>query len=245
MVRGFYTLGSGMLTQTRKLTAISNNLANAETPGYKRNVVSASTFGQMVISRLDSQATPIGSMNLATVADRTDVIHSQGGLKDTGRSLDFAIKGEGFFAVQGNGGTLYTRDGSFNVDANGYLVLDGMGRVLGRDGRPIRPGTDQITADSEGNLFAGGNPVGSLAVVNFANYNSLKPAGENAYTAAGGAALMQNPAVLWKTTEGSNVDEAQEMTNAVASQRELQTCSQALKMYDQILSMAVTDIAKV
>ncbi len=244
MVRGFYALGSGMLTQSRILTGISNNLANAETIGYKKQEVSATTFGDMVINRVDSQKTPIGSMSMITLADRTNIIHSQGALKDTGRSLDFAIQGEGFFAVQGQNGTVYTRNGSFNVDQEGYLVLKDQGRVLGDNG-PIHIGTDNFTADSEGNLSVNGALAGRIAVYNFADYNNLKITGEGMFTAAGGATMMQNPDIQWKKTEGSNVNPSEEMTNAISVQRNLQTCSQALKMYDQELAKAVTDIGKI
>ena len=244
MVRGFYTLGSGMLTQSRILTGISNNLANVETLGYKKEQVSATTFGSMVINRVDSQRTPIGSLSMITLADKTNVIHSEGSIKNTQRNLDFAIQGEGFFAVQGQNGTVYTRNGSFNVDQEGYLILEGQGRVMGSNG-PIHVGTDNFTADAQGNLSVNGNAVGKLAVYNFADYNNLKISGEGMFTAAGGANLVQNPDILWKTVEGSNVNSAEEMTNAISSQRNLQTCSQAIKMYDQVLSRAVTDIGKI
>ena len=246
MVRGFYALGSGMITQTRKLTSMGNNLSNLETPGYKRNLVTSSTFGNMVIHRLDNQGSqPLGEMSLITAADRTNVIHSQGSLKETGRTLDFAIQGEGFFAVQGNNGLVYTRNGSFNVDEQGYLVsADLGGRVMGQNGS-ILVGTDQFEADPQGNLSVNGTPAGTLAVYNFQDYNQLQSAGQGAFTAAQGAQQMQAPQLMWKYTEGTNVDAAQEMTDALSIQRGLQTCSQALKMYDQILSRAVTEIAKV
>ncbi len=244
MVRGFYALGSGILTQSRILSGISNNLANLETPGYKKKQVSVTTFGKMVINRVDSQKTPIGSMNMIALADKTNTIHSEGTLKSTDRNLDFAIQGEGFFAVQGQGGTVYTRNGSFNVDDEGYLVLKGQGRVIGNNG-PIQVGTDDFTADSQGNIIVNGTMTDRIAVYNFADYNNLKTTGEGMFTAAGGATLMQNPEIKWKTIEGSNVNSAEEMTNAVSAQRNLQTCSQAIKMYDQVLARAVTDIAKI
>ena len=65
------------------------------------------------------------------------------------------------------------------------------------------------------------------------------------FTATGGATLMNNPSIMWKTVEGSNVDPAEEMTSALAAQRSLQSCSQAIKMYDQVLQKSVTDIAKI
>lgn len=243
MVRGFYALGSGMLTQSRILTGVSNNLANIETPGYKKKEVTTSTFGSMVINRVDSQKTPIGTMSLITAADKTNVIHSEGTLKSTERPLDFAIQGEGFFAVQGANGTVYTRNGSFNVDAEGYLVLDNVGRVMGQNG-PIQIGTDQFTADAQGNLTVGGNVVDKISVYNFDDYNNLRISGDGMFTGTN-AALVQNPDIMWKTIEGSNVNAAEEMTDALSAQRNLQNCSQAIKMYDQVLSDAVTNIAKI
>ncbi len=245
MVRGFYALGSGMLTQSRILTGISNNLTNVETPGYKRKEVTATTFGKMVINRVDTQKTPIGKMSMITVADKTNTIHSEGVLKNTERTLDFAIKDEGFYAIQGANGTVYTRNGSFNVDQDGYLVLDNVGRVMGRNG-PIHIGTDKFTADSQGNLSVNGKVVDKIAVYNFADYNNLQTVDQGMFTSTGGAPTqVQEPNIMWKTIEGSNVDAAQEMTNAIALQRNLQTCSQTIKMYDQILARAVTDIAKI
>ncbi len=243
MVRGFYALGSGMLTQSRILTGVSNNLANIETPGYKKKEVTTSTFGSMVINRVDSQKTPIGTMSLITAADKTNVIHSEGSLKSTERPLDFAIQGEGFFAVQGNNGTVYTRNGSFNVDAEGYLVLDNVGRVMGQNG-PIQIGSDQFTADSQGNLTVGGNVVDKISVYNFDDYNNLRISGDGMFTGTN-ATLVRNPDIMWKTIEGSNVNAAEEMTDALSAQRNLQNCSQAIKMYDQVLSDAVTNIAKI
>lgn len=244
MDRGFYALGSGMLTQSRVLTGISNNLANLETPGYKKKKVSVSTFGKMMINRVDTQKTEIGDMSLITVADKTNTIHTEGVLSNTNRSLDFAIKGDGFFAVQGENGTVYTRNGSFNVDKDGYLTLKDAGRVLGSNG-PIKVGTDQLAADEQGNLTVNGKNVGRIAVYNFADYNTLRASGEGMFSSNGGApALIQNPSILWKMVEGSNVNAAEEMTSALSAQRNLQNCSQALKMYDQVLTNSVTNIAK-
>jgi flagellar basal-body rod protein FlgF len=244
MVRGFYMLGSGILTQSRILSGISNNLANVSTPGYKKKEVSSTTFGSMVINRVDSQTTPIGTLSMVNTADKTNVIHSEGTLKGTDRTLDFAIKGEGFFAVQSQAGLVYTRNGSFNVDQEGYLVLNNVGRVVGNNG-PIKIGTDNFTADAQGNLSVGGQTVDKISVYNFDDYNNLKISDTGMFTAAGGAALMTDPDIAWKTVEGSNVDPAKEMTNALAAQRNLQSCSQAIKMYDQILQKAVSDIAKI
>lgn len=244
MVRGFYMLGSGMLTQSRVLSGISNNLSNINTDGYKAERVSTTTFGSMMMERIDSTKTPLGSVTLMRTADGVKTDFTEGTLKETGRTLDFAIKGQGFFAVQGGNGTEYTRDGSFSVDGQGYLVTGTGERVLGQNGA-IHVGTDDFTADSEGNILVNGQTVDQIRVVDFADYNTLQNNGEGMFTSSEQPAQVQNPSILWKTLEGSNVDAAQEMTQALTAQRNLQSCSQALQMYDKNLEKAVNDIAKV
>lgn len=244
MVRGFYDLGSGIITQNRKLNAISNNIANVNTNGFKSSEVEERAFGDLVIVRSDGQKTTIGNATLMDTADEAVTDFSQGDLKGTDRALDFAISGDGFFAVQGSSGTVYTRNGSFNVDSDGYLVLKGVGRVLGQNGEPVLVGTDDITSDEQGDLFAGGNLVGRLAVYDFSDTAALSTSGYGLFTGTG-AALVASPQISWKSLELSNTDMTQEMTQAIASQRSLQTCSEALKMYDTILDQAVSDIPKV
>ena len=244
MVRGFYTLASGMLTQNRMLDTISNNLANSETTGYKTDHVTAKTFGRMVIDRVDANKTPIGSVTMMTTADRAVTDFSEGSFEPTGRNLDFAISGQGFFAVQTGGGTVYTRNGSFNVDGGGYLALNGVGRVLGRNGQPIYLGTDSVTADEAGNLSVGGRVAGSIGTYAFADDQTLKTVGEGMYSGTG-ATVVENPQIVWKSVENSNTDPARELTAAIDAQRSLQSCSQALKMYDEVLDKATTDIGRI
>ena len=243
MVRGFYTLGSGMLTQNRVLGAISNNIANINTNGYKKSTVTTSTFGQMVVNRVDAQKSELGDATMSNIVNTNTTIHSEGTLNSTDRALDFAISGQGFFAVQSDNGVVYTRNGSFNLDDQGYLCVKGVGRVLGQNG-PIYLGSDAVTADGQGDIAVDGRVAGKLAISDFSNYDDLSKVGEGTYSGAN-ATLVANPQLKWKTLEGSNVDAAAEMTNAIAAQRNLQNCSQALKMYDAVLSKAVTDIGKV
>ena len=244
VVRGFYTLASGMLTQNRILNTVSNNISNADTVGFKKSDMTTKAFGDLLIERVkNGEATPVGHTTLMNTVDRTYTDYTEGEINKTGRILDFAINGDGFFGIQTNNGTIYTRNGSFDIDANGYLVLKGKGRVLGQNG-PIKPNTDNITSDGSGNIFAGGKKVGQIAVYGFSDLNTLKTTGEGVYT-GNSSGLIKNPKLLWKCTENSNVNMANEMTNAIAAQRQLQNCSEALKMYDQVLDEATTQIGKV
>lgn len=244
MVRGFYSLASGIITQNRVLDTVSNNIANSNTNGFKTDKVSTKTFGSMVVARMDGQKSNIGNATMFTTADQNITNFSQGPLQQTGRNLDFAIDGKGFFAVQTDGGTLYTRNGSFDIDGGGYLVLNGIGRVLGKNGQPIYLGTDNITSDTAGNIYVNGTKTADFGIYTFQNEQDLTRVGEGFYSINNPIAL-QNTAVVWKNVEGSNTDLAQELTDAISAQRNLQSCSQALKMYDQILDKATNDIGKV
>lgn len=239
MVRGFYTLASGMLTQNRTLNTVSNNIANSETNGFKAQHMTAKTFGDMVVDRIDEQRTPIGKLSLITTADESVTDFSQGSVTSTDRALDFAIRGDGFFAVQTADGVAYTRNGSFDVDAQGYLVSNGVGRVLGRDGQPIYTGTDDLQSDAMGNLTVNGASVGSIGVFQFPDNAALTVVGEGMFQGVGAAAVQQ-PQITWKAVEGSNADMAAELTRGMEAQRSLQSCAQALKMYDTVLDKATS-----
>ena len=243
MVRGYYQLSSGLMTQSKVLNGISNNIANSKTPGYKQQRVLASSFEEIMIHQVGQGESVLGPMGMTLAAAENATIHSQGVLQATDRALDFAIVGEGFFAVNGPAGLQYTRRGNFTVDSNGYLALPGVGRVMGQQG-PIHVGTAEFQSDEQGNILVGGNKIDKLAVFDAADYNNLQQAGEGFYTANGGMNRVETN-VKWKTIEGSNVDMAEEMTLAVAAQRNLQSCSQMLKMYDQVLNRAANDLARV
>lgn len=243
MVRGFYTLTSGMLTQNRMLNTVSNNIANSETNGFKTQRLTAKTFGEMVAERSGGQPGEIGSLTLGTTVNGAFTDFTPGSLSPTGRNLDFAISGDGFFGVQTPGGVAYTRNGSFNLDTQGYLSLNGVGRVLGSNGSPIYLGTDNVSSDAMGNLTADGVGVGNIGVFRFADNRTLTPAGDGIYQGAG-ATAEQLPQIVWKSVENSNTDMATELTRGMEAQRGLQSCSQALKMYDTILDKA-TDIGRI
>lgn len=241
MVRGFYILGSDMLTQSRVLNTLGNNIANVNTTGFKKADVTQKAFGEMLLDRVDQNRTKVGDTSLMNIVDESDTDYSQGAFDPTGRNLDFAVRGDGFFAVQKGNGVVYTRNGSFNLDDEGYLVLAGQGRVLGDNG-PIHLGTDKITVNSQGDIYTDSGRVDRIALYNVADKKNLTSLGEGIYS-SNSATKMQNQNILWKNTEGSNVEVTTEMTQSIASERQLQSCSSALKMYDEVLDKAV-DISK-
>ena len=250
MFQGLYNLTSGMLTQTRNLNVISNNMSNVATAGYKSEQFMAKTFQEELIYRSGNKdkggATPIGRMNRIVTADRNYTDYTNAGYQGTSRSLDFALSTDGFFCIQGEGGTVYTRNGSFSLDNGGYLCLQGVGRVLGTNG-PIYLGTDKVNVDTAGNIYTenGNTYLGSLSVVDFQNKDEqLTRASDGTFTTeAQGTPVIGS--IVQGALEYSNVDTVKEMTAMMSSQRVLQSNAQILKMYDQLTGKIVSQLGAV
>ena len=141
MTKGFYNLTSGILSQSRRLDTVANNMTNLSTSGYKAEQYTDSTFQEVLISRVGnkdkSSPTVIGEESYILAPSQLYVDYSQGSLEETGLTLDFAIEGDGFFAIQTAQGVEYTRSGSFSLDGEGYLCLPAHGHrpYPGRSGR--------------------------------------------------------------------------------------------------------------
>ena len=131
MIRGLYTAISGMITQEAKQDVITNNLANANTVGFKQDNLAAKQFDDVLISNCDKISggknvkTNIGTLSLGSGIDEVKTDFTQGMIESTDKSTDFAIDGRGFFEVSRNDGvatnTYYSRDGHFHVNTAGYL----------------------------------------------------------------------------------------------------------------------------
>ena len=169
-----------------------------------------------------------------------------GDFQSTGRTLDIAIGGDGFFNVQGQDGTTYlTRNGQFTVDDQGYLTLAGMGRVLGQGG-PLMVGSDQVSVDATGNVYnAAGALVGTLSITRQADNTVLEKMDNGAFTAPQGAVNAQGYTIYQGVLERSNVDMNQELTSFISAQRAFQTCSSALQMIDDLDQKAASKIAAI
>lgn len=248
MSRGFYALTSGMITQQRKIDISSNNISNLNTAGYKKEQAVTTNFGSLFINKykqdgIREESVPLDNVSIIRTMAENNTIHSQGTLEQTDRNTDFAIMGAGFFAVDNGGEVLYTRNGSFNIDNEGYLVLQGSGRVQGEYGE-IYVGSDEFDFNN-GTIIVDGEEVDRVAVYDFLDYNSLNKTGEGLYTSAEDPELVEYPEVINSTIERSNVDVTKEMTDIMSSQRALQTAAQAFKIYDMIQDKAVNEIGKI
>ena len=249
MSRGLYTLTSGMLTQQKKIEISSNNISNVNTAGYKKEQAVTTNFGSLLINKLQQngvyeEATPLSEVSLIRIAEDNNTIHSQGTLDETNGAFDFALVGAGFFAVNNNGTNLYTRNGSFNLDEEGYLTFSNKGRVQGEYG-DIYIGTDKYDFKEDGSIYVDGELIDRISVYDFEDYNTLDKVSEGMYGATVEPNLVETPVLKKGTIERSNVNLTQEMVDVLSSQRALQSGSQAIKMYDIIMESAANQIGRI
>ena len=258
MLRGFYTAASGIISQEKRLNAIANNIANSSTAGYKKDDVVLGTFGEHLAVRMNTYnqtpLTPIGNGVWMQVADDKYTDFEQGGFESTGRSLDMAIRGEGFFVVATPDGDRLTRDGQFALDADGYLVLPGFGRVQGQGG-DIFIGPSEFLVAENGAIYLppeeGGGElmlIGRLAIALPDDYAALEK-DRLGFFIAPNYALMgethRGTSIMQTYIERSNVNMGEEMTRMIATQRSLQAASQIVKMYDDMSEQGNTRLSRV
>lgn len=260
MYQGFYTLASGMLTQSRNLNVISNNMVNVQTAGYKNDTMVTSTFQEEMLYRTGrhykGNPEELGITSKIATASRTYVDYEQGSFDPTGGVYDFALSGNGFFCIRGlDGQEYYTRDGSFAVDSDNYLVLNDVGRVLAADGQYIRIDNEEFSVDERGRITlqtdVNGQYVnrdyGTLKVVDFADYDALHREDNGLYStnqAQIPVTAQSQTTVVWQNLERSNVDMVEEMTAMMTSQRALQSAAQMLKMYDTVMGKSSSDVGR-
>ena len=247
MFHGLYNLTSQMISENRNMNVISNNMVNATTPGYKKDVFVASTFREELLTRKQhnsNNSEQIGETQMMRTGRVTITHYTQGGFELTDEPFDFALGTDGFFQIQKeDSSVVYTRNGSFYMDDDGYLALQGVGRVLGENG-PIYLGQDDITADNKGNIYdEDGNYYGQISIIDFDDYEQLRKNDNGTYTTEEEGTLKSGT-IQWKSLETSNVDPITEMTNMMSGQRALQSSAQMLKMYDQLVGKIVSEIGK-
>jgi flagellar basal-body rod protein FlgF len=247
MNNAIYAATTGMLNRSRALDVTASNLANANTAGYKRDRLITASFGERVAYRLeaDGSRTEIGSDTHGAIAEEVFTDYSQGVVDNTGRALDFAIIGDGFFSIEtASGQQASTRDGSFQVDGQGNLRTATGGYVLGQGGR-IQVGAGVVAIDSSGVVTSDGQTVDTLAILmpDPAN-NAQDKLSLNALSSPGGQGTFTGRIAPGKL-ERSNVDVGEEMAAMMAASRAFQTCAQAIKILDAINQKSVNEIGRV
>lgn len=246
MYKGFYNLTSAMLTQGRMLDVISNNMTNVATHGFKADRYTMSTFDQHVWSLVGNKNkvyTELGEQSFITAPSQLYTDFSQASFDETGQPLDFAIEGRGYFAVETDEGRIYTRNGNFSLDDEGYLCLPGRGRVLDPDGEPILLVTDKIRDDGYGGLFTeNGGFLGRVGVFAFEDEEAMLEKNDRALFVSDAQPEVTLVTVHNGMLERANVDLVQQMMEMIASQRAYQSAAEVIKIYDELINKVTTNV---
>ncbi|WP_317366670.1 flagellar basal-body rod protein FlgF [uncultured Tyzzerella sp.] len=255
MNRGLYTSAIGMMTQMNNLDVITNNIANVDNTGFKKDMNVVQSFSEELMKRFNDPEESlvkvdnnIGSVSLGNFVAEVNTDFSTGSMKKTGGTYDLAINGDGFFAIEtmdnGNIVEKYTRDGSFTVNSNNELMTKEGNYVLGENGRIVIP-NGKITISENGNIYSNNEFVDKLKIVDFENKETLRKYGDNLYNKIDES--VEKPftgTILQSQIEMSNVNAVQEMVKMIAVSRAYELNQKMVQSHDAILGRAVNDIAK-
>jgi flagellar basal-body rod protein FlgF len=221
---GLYIAASGMLTEQVRQDQLSNDLANASTPGYKADESAQHSFGEVLLANTEG-GHAVGSVNEGVSLGKTYTDMTPAAMQETGEPLDFAIQGKGFFAVQTAQGVRYTRDGQFSASTSGTLTDINGNPVLSQSGA-------QIKVPASGTV-----PVSALGLFEVPEASKQ---GENLYTgkSSGAATATVHQGAL----ETSGVDAAKVMVEMITSLRTFQSGQQAIQAIGQTLQEAASQV---
>ncbi len=237
MLEGLYSAAAGMEAQQEQLNAISNDLANVSTSGYKSERVAFSDLLYNPVKIAGSETTA-GAGASAKVIGRSE---SQGALQETGNPLDLAIEGEGYFQVtRANGQKALTRDGTFGVDASGAIVNAEGNQLSPPIKLPAGVSASEVTIAPDGTVSAGERKLGQIKLVTVTSREQLLAdgGGELSVTKTSGAVHPATGKIRQGALEASNVNIASTMAQMVSTQRNYQLTSTAIQDESQMMSIA-------
>jgi flagellar basal body rod protein FlgG len=244
-MEGIYHSLSGAITLEQRLQIVANDLANLNTTGHKRTrIASGSTYPNPGEVADTSETVPFGDQIFSQIITQ-QIDFSQGQLRMTGNPTDAALEGSGFFSVEVDGETFYTRAGQLELDGTGRLVTrveDRWAPVLGSSGQPLTVGSSEIRISESGEIeTADGAAVGTLGVVDFANPQRLVRMGSTLYTNPADAAgvIDERPAatrVRQGALEMSNADPISCLVEMIEIQRAHQAVANAMTTADEASS---------
>jgi flagellar basal-body rod protein FlgG len=257
------------MAQALKLDTISNNIANVNTPSFKRDqqmfreyltanekppeVIQVPKVPASIESFYDMQG---GDKSFVDSAG-TYTDFSQGGMRHTGNPLDMAIDGKGFFEIATPSGLRLSRLGSFSLDGNGQLVTKEGWPVLSAGGEGADPasrtikasGLQQLTITENGDVYEGDNKVAKLSMVQVADLDGLQKVGNSLYQFKAGSSPevqdVASPSLKQGYLEASNVNIVQEMTDMIATTRTFEATQKAIHAYDSMAEKLVNTVPKI
>lgn len=227
MISGMYNLIDGSMTQQLRFETIANNMANSNTNGFKKDIVS-------FYEALDMKS-----------ISNTDF--SQGHLRYTGNELDVALSSKGFFKVETPNGLRYTRDGAFSINAEGNLVTGNGDTVLGQNG-PITIEGGDVHIGNDGQVVVNNESVDKILVVDFDEPQLLRKEGGSYYSYQGkqkGISTESDAQIQQKYLEGSNVNPTQEIIKMIETYRAFESVEKAIQSIDALTGKMVNDYGSV
>jgi flagellar basal-body rod protein FlgF len=248
MNRTVYTVTSGAIAALARLDAVAQNLANVGTPGYKaeRVLFRVRPLGDEAAAAVAPGDMARTSAQVAEVATIRDF--SQGPVRTSGNPLDVALTVPGFFAVATARGERYTRQGTFGLDAEGFLVTSAGDRVQG-DGGDIQLPDGTPAVGSDGTITVNGSQAGRIKVVDFGEKPALVAEGHALFAPAPGAvaAPLDATAVRLETgaIEGANTDAIAGLVELIEVSRGFEAYMQAMSRLDQVAERSITDMGRV
>lgn len=254
MVRALYTAWTGLRNEEKRMDVVTNNMANADTTGFKKVDVTSQSFDAQLAVKINDELEGInlirgiGGVNPGVKIGETYYDMSQGSFRQTEDQYNFALSGKGFFTISttDKGGTehiRYTRDGDFTITKEGFLATKDGDFVLGDGGNRIQiPGanTVRISVNELGEIYVGNDYISTFQIVDFESYDALSSYGENMYEAVEGAVITDSDAsVSQGYLEMSNVNMVTEMVDMIAITRAYETNQKMIQTVDDTLATAV------
>lgn len=259
MLKGLYTAYTGMINEQHRMDTMTNNLANADTNGYKKEGATSQAFDGVLAYKIKdlsegaNLAKKLGTMNMGVKIGENYVDYTQGSFRETRNTFDLALSDKGFFAVEftnkaGETSTKYTRDGNFTMDAQGYLRTQEGDYLLNSQGRHIRLNTVvEASINRFGEIYQDGNLVATIGVTDFENYDELKRYGENYFEPIEGAKTIRQPEgtqIYSGYLEMANISVVTEMVNMITIQRQYESNQKVIQTCDSTLDIAVNQLGK-
>lgn len=251
MIRGVYTAATGMLVQELKADTITNNLANINTPGYKKDQVAVSSFPEVLLHRIDAVkgsekgAKPIGTFSYGAMVEEWQVDWSVGILEETGNPLNFALNGPGFFTLETPEGLAVTRNGAFQVNEEGFLTNSHGQPILGMNG-PIFLGTSDFQVAADGTITIQGEYVDQLLITQVDNPQGLRKAGHDLYYVTdqvqAGMLEPEQVKVQQGYLEKPNINVVNEIIDLLAVRRVYEANQKIIQTQDEALAKGASEI---
>jgi flagellar basal body rod protein FlgG len=250
MIKGLYSAASALITGVYRQQAVSHDIANLETPGFKQIMTSLTDFDNTSVytqQLSDSSTSPtyLGELGLGVTASSETSDFSQGTLKGTDSQLDFAIDGGGFFKIKTAAGERYTRDGRFSKDENGQLVTVDGNLVLSNSDQPIKLPEGDVAVSTDGSITVNGTSSGTLGLAYFADTSTLVRDADNTFSSKTAPATTGGGSILQSTLEQSNVDSSKLMTQMIEISRSYQAAQQMVQNQDELLGKSIATLGKV